>query len=72
MPKYFKQKCPYCDTTLLSQKKSEKEIDMSYHLLSLCDVVKCVKSGQKINAIKIVREKKNLGLREAKELVDTI
>jgi hypothetical protein len=34
------------------------------------DIIKMVKKGRKIDAIKLIRERRNLGLKESKDLVD--
>ena len=35
------------------------------------DVIDAIQSGQKIQAIKLLRERRNIGLKEAKEVVDS-
>lgn len=40
--------------------------------LDVAEVERLTRAGQKINAIKLVREKTNWGLREAKDFVDAI
>jgi Ribosomal protein L7/L12 C-terminal domain len=34
------------------------------------DIIEMVKNGRKIDAIKLIRERRNLGLKESKDLVD--
>jgi Ribosomal protein L7/L12 C-terminal domain len=35
------------------------------------DIIEMVKNGRKIDAIKLIRERRNLGLKESKDLVDS-
>lgn len=73
-------KCAYCDTDLRITSAGEAVFfyghqpgqTSSVSALDLAEVERLVRAGQKINAIKLVREKKGWGLKEAKDFVDAL
>lgn len=53
----------------VAQTKTPASPDL-HHLLREPDIAEAIAKGKKIKAIKLVRERSGLGLKEAKELVD--
>ena len=64
-------RCEYCGTVFYNEpvkqegKRQPSDSEMS-------EIEQLVREGQKVKAIKLVRERKGIGLAEAKALVDTM
>ncbi len=65
-------KCDYCGSTVIVPDSLRQQQAEQYTPEVLAEVVNLVGNGRKIEAIKLFRETFNVGLKEAKEVVDAI
>ena len=65
-------KCDYCGSTVIVPDSLRKQDSPQQTPELLTEVVNLVGNGRKIEAIKLFREKFNVGLKEAKDVVDAI
>ncbi|WP_420631643.1 hypothetical protein [Candidatus Leptofilum sp.] len=66
-------RCPYCGSTVIvpdNLRNPRQQPQQSTEVLT--EVVQLVGNGRKIEAIKLFRERFNVGLKEAKDVVDSI
>ncbi len=66
-------RCQYCSSTVIVPDSLRRQHGRKVHQPEvLTEVVKLVQSGRKIEAIKLFRETFNVGLKQAKDVVDAI
>ncbi|MCP4420965.1 MAG: hypothetical protein GY805_30510 [Chloroflexi bacterium] len=72
-------RCPYCSSTVIvpdslrnRQGQASRLTQSSEQAQVLAEVVQLVRNGRKIDALKQIRENFNMGLKEAKDIVDAI